>query len=627
MVLGSALAVLAAATVALLLLVDPVLTWYYHLAWWSYIVAADALNRRLAGRSLLRDEPGRLLVLALGSVAWWTLFEAINLRLGNWYYVMDPPSRAVRWTAGVFGFATVLPGIVETVRLVENLGWLSSVRVSPLRWSPGKEAGVLVLGAACFALPLVWPDLFFPLTWGSFVFLLEPWNRRHAARSFLRDLEEGEAGPFLQTLVAGLVCGALWETWNYWARMKWIYTVPGFEEIKVFEMPLLGFLGFPPFAVECLALVRAAEAAWPHLARRRSFRAALAGASVVLAALTLAVFRAADAVTVDSFYVPVARLHTLPVEARHRLAGLGLDSPEKLLRALKTPAGQAEWSARSGLSVPVLENVRSRVELVMHRGLGEDRALALQRLGIASVDDLARWDAATLATALRAQQGDRPRDRFLERRARVWVGGRGRGERLAARHEPGEGGQEGRLGEVEQHVRAVQRAEASGDGRRQRPGREVDSAAEVADRGSEAESLAEDDRQGGRRQPPCGAARAPGERDRHGTERDLRQCPPAEHPAVHLGGDVAQHEAAVGFGYPREPVHDLRPALAQHAVHRAKRGRGDRPGGEQQAEPQARDQEHAETAHSLSNGLGGRPVGSAAARRRASSNFFSRMSF
>ena len=421
MVLGSALAVLAAATAALFLLVDPVLTWYYHLAWWSYIVAADALNRRLAGRSLLRDERGRFLVLALGSIAWWTLFEAINLRLGNWYYVMDPPSRVVRWAAGVFAFATVLPGIVETVQLVENVGWLRSVRVSRLRWSPGKEAGVLVLGAACFALPLGWPDLFFPLTWGSFVFLLEPWNRRHAARSFLRDLEQGQAGPFLQTLVAGLACGLLWETWNYWARMKWIYTVPGFEDFKVFEMPLLGFLGFPPFAVECLALVRAVEAAWARLRPRRWFRAALAGAAALLAAATLAVFRAADAVTVDSFYAPVARLRTLPVGERERLASLGLDSPEKLLRALKTPAGRAEWSSRSGLSTSALETIRSRVELVMHRGLGEDRALALQRLGVASVDDLTRWDAAALATALRAQDG-RTRDRFLERRARVWAG-------------------------------------------------------------------------------------------------------------------------------------------------------------------------------------------------------------
>jgi hypothetical protein len=420
MVLGAALAVFAAATAALVLLVDPVLTWYYHLAWWSYIVAVDAVNRRLAGRSLLRDEPRRFLGLAAGSVAWWTLFEAINLRLGNWYYVMDPPALAVRWTAGVVGFATVLPGIVETLRLVENLGWLRSVRVSRLPWSAKKEAAVVALGAACFALPLGWPDLFFPLTWGSFVFLLEPWNRRHAARSFLRDLQEGEAGPFLQTLLAGLVCGLLWETWNYGARMKWIYTVPGFERWKLFEMPLLGFLGFPPFAVECLVVVRAVEAAWARRAARRGARAAISAAAVAAMVITFVIFRAADRVTVDSFYTPVARLGVVPAPARERLAGLGLESPEKLLRALATPAGRAEWSRRSGLPARELETIGSRVELVMHRGLGEDRARQLQQLGIESVRDLSRWDAVELSAALRAR-GSSPRDRFLERRARVWV--------------------------------------------------------------------------------------------------------------------------------------------------------------------------------------------------------------
>ena len=66
---------------------------------------------------------------------------------------------------------------------------------------------MIALGLACLVLPLLWPDVFFPLTWGSLVFLLEPWNRRHARRSFLRDLEAGEAGPFLRTLLAGLICG------------------------------------------------------------------------------------------------------------------------------------------------------------------------------------------------------------------------------------------------------------------------------------------------------------------------------------------------------------------------------------------------------------------------------------
>jgi hypothetical protein len=419
MILALGLLVFAAGTAGLVLLVEPVPTWYYHLAWGSYILAADDLNRRLSGRSLLRDQPRRLAWLAATSVAWWTLFEAINLRLGNWYYVMDPASRALRWAGGVIAFATVLPGIVETLALVENLGWVRSVRVAPMRWSRAKEASCLVLGAACFALPLIWPDLFFPLTWGSFVFLLEPWNRRHARRSFLRDLEAGEAGPFCRTLLAGLVCGLLWETWNFWARTRWIYTVPVFEELKLFEMPLLGFLGFPPFAVECLVVLRflagwSAGRSWTTSPLFRLSALALGGAAV------LGVFTVVDPVTVDSFYVPVRQLAVLPGPLRNRLADQGLLSPEKLHRALADPDRRARVARACGVSPDELERARERVALVLHQGLGADRALQLERIGVRRPADLAPWAATDLAAALRAQ-GPQPRDRFLERRVDVWI--------------------------------------------------------------------------------------------------------------------------------------------------------------------------------------------------------------
>jgi hypothetical protein len=51
------------------------------------------------------------------SVALWTFFEALNLRLGNWYYVMDHPLRAVRWAGGVVAFATVLPADLGELHL------------------------------------------------------------------------------------------------------------------------------------------------------------------------------------------------------------------------------------------------------------------------------------------------------------------------------------------------------------------------------------------------------------------------------------------------------------------------------------------------------------------------------
>jgi hypothetical protein len=414
--------VLVASTIGLACLVEPVPTWYYHLAWWSYIVLADGINRRLSGRSLLRDRPGHFAWLAGVSALWWTLFELIDVRLGNWYYVMCLPTRALRWTAGALAFASVLPGIVETLLLVENSGRLRSVRVRPLVWGAGKARAVVALGAACFALPLVWPDLFFPLTWGSFAFLLEPWNRRHARHSFVRDLEAGEAGPLIRTLVAGLVCGGLWESWNYWARMKWIYTVPGFESLKLFEMPLAGFLGFPPFAVECVVILRFMGA----LRDRMSTAAAVRGrwASVVLGPPALVgMFAVADPLLVDSVYVPLARLEVVPSVVRARLVSAGLSSPERFLRETRDVDRRRDWEQRLALPPEDLERARERVALVVHRGIGLGRAHDLEALGIRSLRDLARWPAADLAREIARLRPADPRNRFLERRARVWTAG------------------------------------------------------------------------------------------------------------------------------------------------------------------------------------------------------------
>jgi hypothetical protein len=427
--------VFAAATLGMALLVEPFLAWYYQWAWWSYILAADGLNRRLAGRSLLRDEPRRFLWLALVSVALWTLFEALNLRLGDWYYVMDDPRRAVRWVGGGVAFATVLPALFETESLLRHLGPLRRVRVAPWRWTRARTLASVTVGAACFALPLAWPDRFFPLTWASFVFLLEPGNRRHASESRLRELEHGDAAPTVRWLIAGLACGALWESCNYWARVKWVYTVPGFESLKVFEMPLAGFLGFPPFALECAVIVAFLDRAGERVRglARPWRRLVVASATLLAAAATLAVFAAADGVTVDSYYAPVAGLEVLPAHDRQALVAAGLDSPERLLRALRDDAGLARWSARTGLVVEALRRDRERVALVLHRGLGEQRAEELAQLGIETRADLAGWRPAELAAALRRSGAHGP-DRFLERRVRVWLQGTARG---ASGHQPG----------------------------------------------------------------------------------------------------------------------------------------------------------------------------------------------
>ena len=95
----------------------------------------------------------------------------------------------------------------------------------------------------------------------GFIFLLDPINARLGAVSLTR-------GQIINLLLSGLLCGVLWEFWNYWARAKWIYTVPIMQGLKVFEMPLPGYFGFPPFAIECFTMYVFVRRVFWHGSRR-----------------------------------------------------------------------------------------------------------------------------------------------------------------------------------------------------------------------------------------------------------------------------------------------------------------------------------------------------------------------
>jgi hypothetical protein len=145
---------------------------------------------------------------------------------------------------------------MATKRLLQEAGL---GRISPGKALTFSQRGLswgYVIGALFLVLPLVWPAYFFPLVWGGFVFLFEPFLYRRGEPCFLADLRNGSWEEVFLWLFAGLACGILWETWNFWAGSKWVYTVPFVGGLKIFEMPVLGFLGFPPFALECIVLIR-----------------------------------------------------------------------------------------------------------------------------------------------------------------------------------------------------------------------------------------------------------------------------------------------------------------------------------------------------------------------------------
>ena len=266
-------------------------------------------------------------------------------------------------------------------------------------------------------MPLAWPRIFFPLAWGFLFLLLEPLNYRGGGDSLIRSWERRSYRTLGTYLAAGLLCGILWELLNYWARVKWIYTVPGFEELKLFEMPVAGFLGFPPFAVECFVsiaalerwgLLRALDAGAPTTETRAKPRlpgavqwAAAAGVAVATAAVALP---AMDRLTVGSLYPTTDRLATaipLSESARERYR-----DAFSLLRALET-----HELALDGEHVAF-------VKLVTLAGLGVEKAKALRELGIRSVVELGDMSDEVLYERLRPHIAP---SRLTREEIRVWI--------------------------------------------------------------------------------------------------------------------------------------------------------------------------------------------------------------
>ena len=238
--------------------------WFTPLVWTGYVLFVDALAARLTGRSYLTTDRVEGVLVGLASVGGWWLFEWYNAprfwrggadAAGLWWrYQGLEPNLFLRRLGYDWSFATIFPALFLTATVLRARVF-RRVRVRPWRPPRATLRALVVVGAVAAVLPLVVVSAWLvPLVWAAFTLLLEPLNARAGRPSWLADLGRGDASRLAALLAAGVVCGALWEFWNYWAATKWTYSVPYLGHVKIFEMPVLGYLGFPPFALECFAM-------------------------------------------------------------------------------------------------------------------------------------------------------------------------------------------------------------------------------------------------------------------------------------------------------------------------------------------------------------------------------------
>lgn len=235
-----------------------VAVYFTPLCWTAYTLLADAAVCSLKGSSRLFDSPREFFLLALSSIPLWLIFEVYNLRMQNWTYVGLPANPALRYFGYAWSFATIWPAIFETADLLQAMGLFSWPIRPHAPFSRAYRTSLMVMGFLFLTVPVLMQaeigQFLFAFVWVGFVLLLDPLNYACGGHSLLRDWENGRSSLFWNLMAGGLVCGVFWEFWNYWAAARWLYIFPILQGWKIFEMPLPGFLGFAPFAVECFVM-------------------------------------------------------------------------------------------------------------------------------------------------------------------------------------------------------------------------------------------------------------------------------------------------------------------------------------------------------------------------------------
>ena len=230
--------------------------WGFFPLWLGYCLTIDGLVFCRTGTSLLTRDWRKYVGLFLVSAPVWWLFEVLNLRTQNWTYLGADnftPLQYAFWTT--LSFTTVIPAVFGSAELIASFDFVKRLKRGPVIATDKRTTTVFfILGWAMLALMLLWPKIFFPFLWLSLYFIFEPVNVWLGNRSLAYWTQKGDWRPVIALWLGVLLTAFFWEMWNYFSYPKWIYHVSWGNWLHIFEMPLLGYGGYLPFALELYAI-------------------------------------------------------------------------------------------------------------------------------------------------------------------------------------------------------------------------------------------------------------------------------------------------------------------------------------------------------------------------------------
>ena len=230
--------------------------WGFFPMWLGYCLAIDGLVFYRTDTSLLTRNARKYVGLFLVSAPVWWIFELLNIRTQNWTYIgldIFTPLEYIFWTT--LSFTTVIPAVFGSAEFFASFDFVKRLGRGPVIGTDKRTTLIFfVLGWFMLASMLIWPKIFFLFIWLSLYFILEPINIWLGNRSLAYWTQNGDWRPVISLWLGVLLTAFFWEMWNYYSYPKWIYHVAWGDWMHIFEMPLLGYGGYLPFALELYAL-------------------------------------------------------------------------------------------------------------------------------------------------------------------------------------------------------------------------------------------------------------------------------------------------------------------------------------------------------------------------------------
>lgn len=227
--------------------------------WFAYIVFINALTYRRTGMCMLKDRTGYFCLLFLVSAAFWWFFEYLNRFVQNWYYVEARDLTKIEYfLLATLPFSTVLPAVLSTSELLKSIprvgnGLNDFIRIRVKK--PQTLASItLVVSSLGLAGIGVWPNFLFPLLWLAPLLIITSIQALREQDTIFSYIKDGNWTRLYRLGLAALICGFFWEMWNFFSLSKWVYEVPFVSRFRLFEMPILGYVGYLPFGLECAVI-------------------------------------------------------------------------------------------------------------------------------------------------------------------------------------------------------------------------------------------------------------------------------------------------------------------------------------------------------------------------------------